>query len=631
MCGIGCFIAKRNNIEYDIEDTLKIINTTQIHRGPDSQGYYTDRLIGLCHTRLSIIDLSEKARQPFFSDDKNYVIVYNGEVYNFKDIREELKRNGVHFSTESDTEVVLKSYIFWGAECFKKFNGMFAFVVYDRVRKKVFVVRDRGGMKFVHFYSDDECIIIASEVKAILRLLKNYTCRSDSLHDILLVGHIDGTKTGFEKIFTLEPGTFMEIDLNICSISIKDYCTIKKEIKPHIYLENTSIPFDRAVEHLDALIHQSVKMHLISDAPIGSLCSGGIDSSLITTIACGYNPDITIYHAGAEEEGYWSEEKYAELVADRLNIDIHYIKMNKKTFFNNLVDTIYHLDLPQYYASDISLYQVCSLAHKHGVKALLCGEGSDELFGGYPWHKRYLNQLQRQKYLNNRIFDAIKMKFLNKNLEYSRNNNLKYSRNKNYYFLKGILITYHSDLSMKYPLLLNKGENIVRWDQIYQAFQFLDNTDERLMNTLLMDNIHGHLGSILYRTDRMGMMASIENRVPFLENNIIDFAIHLPLKYKIAQNESKFILKKVAEKYLPKEIIYRRKKMFSSPIMSYIKYNEDLFKHGFVEDFFSVPQDILHNLIKNDKILLYRLLAIEIWGRIFIYKENRENIKRLIH
>jgi asparagine synthase (glutamine-hydrolysing) len=621
MSGIGCFIGKRDGIEHDIEEKLKVINDIQLHRGPDSQGYYTDRSVGLCHTRLSIIDLSEKAGQPFFSDDKNYVIVYNGEIYNFKDIKTELERNGVRFSTESDTEVVLKSYIFWGTECFKKFNGMFAFVVYDKVEKKVFVVRDRVGIKTVHFYSDDECIIIASEVKAILRLLKKYTCRSDSLHDILLVGHIDGTKTGFEKIFTLEPGTFMEIDPNICSISTKNYCIIKNEIKPPVYLENASIPFDRAVEHLDALIHQSVKMHLISDAPIGSLCSGGIDSSLITTIAMRYNPDITIYHAGAEEEGSWSEEKYVELVADRLNTDIHYIKVNKKIFFDNLVDTIYHLDLPQYYRSDVSLYQICSLAHTQRVKVLLAGDGADALFGS-PIQKDFLNQLRRRKYLNNRIFNAIKTKFLN---------NLEYSTNDNYYFLKGILLAYHSNLEMKYPLLLNKGENIVRWDQIYQAFHFLENKDERLMNTLIMDNIHGHLGSILYRTDRMSMMASVEVRVPFMENNIMNYAFNLPLKYKFAHNESKFILKKVAEKYLPKEVIYRGKKSFSTPHIHYIEYNEDLFEHGFVEDFFSVPGDILQDLIKNDKMLLYRLLAIEIWGRIFIYKENREKIKRLVH
>jgi asparagine synthase (glutamine-hydrolysing) len=297
--------------------------------------------------------------------------------------------------------------------------------------------------------------------------------------------------------------------------------------------------------------------------------------------------------------------------------------MNKKIFLNNLVDTIYYLDLPQYYGSDVSLYQVCSLAHTHGVKVLLCGEGADELFGGYPYHKNYLNLLNKQKYFNNRIFNAIKIKFLN---------HLEYSRNKNYIYLKGILLTYPSNLWMKYPLLLNDGENIVRWDKIYQAFHFLENKDERLVNTLLMDNIHGHLGSILYRTDRMGMMASIENRVPFLENNIIDFAIHLPLKYKIAHNESKFILKKVAEKYLPKEVIYREKQGFPIPhIGRFIDYNEDIFEHGFVEDFFSVPREILHKLADNDKYLLHKLLSIEIWGRIFIYQENRESIKRLIH
>jgi asparagine synthase (glutamine-hydrolysing) len=622
MCGIGCFIGKHNFSEHEIEEKLKGMNEAQLHRGPDSQGYYTDRMVGLCHTRLSIIDLSEKARQPFFSEDRNHVIVYNGEVYNFKDVREELVRNGVHFTTESDTEVVLQSYIYWGTECFKKFNGMFAFVVYDKKAKKVFVVRDRMGIKFVHFYLDDECIIIASEVKAILTLLKNYSCRSQFLRDFLLVGGIEGTKTAFGNIFTLQPGNYMEIDLDVLCISMKIYCNIIKEIKPLVYQENAGIPLDRAVRHLDALIHRSVKMHLISDAPVGSLCSGGIDSSLITTIAMRYNPDITIYHAGAEDEGDWSEEKYAELIADRLNIDIHYIRMNKQLFLDNLVDTIYYLELPQYFGSDVSLYQICSLAHAEGMKVLLCGEGADELFGGYPWHKNYLNQLRRQKYLNNRIFNAIKIKFLNK---------LEYSPNKNDNYLRGLLMIQSPDtIVKKYQLLLNSGETITRWDQIYRAFDFLEHMDERLVNTLLMDNLYGYLGSILYRTDRMGMMASIENRVPFLENDIVDFAINLPLNYRIAHNESKFILKKVAEKYLPRETIYREKKGFPVPYYGYIEYREDLFENGFVEEMFSVPRDILPNLIKSDKSLLYRLLTIEIWGRIFIYQENRESIKRLI-
>jgi asparagine synthase (glutamine-hydrolysing) len=625
MCGIGCFIWKNNFHENEIEATLKSINDTQVHRGPDYSDYFIDRLVGLCHTRLSIIDLSEKAMQPFISDDKNYVLVYNGEVYNFKEIGEELERNGVRLSTESDTEVVLKSYIFWGDQCFKKFNGMFAFILYDIKVKKLFVVRDRLGIKSLHFYSDDDCVILASEVKAILKLLKKYSCRSQSLRDILLVGHIEGTKTCFKNISTLQPGKYMEIDLNTFTTSIKTYANVINEINPRVYQKNIDIPLDHSVQYLDELIHHSVKMHLISDVPVGSLCSGGIDSSLITTIASRYNHDINIYHAGVEEEN-WGEEKYAELIADHLNIEINYIKMNKKIFLDNLVDTTYHLDIPLYHPSDVSLNQICSLAHAHGVKVLLCGEGADELFGGYPWHKDFLKKLQIQKKLNNLIFNAIKTRILNK---------LEYSRDKNYNFLRGILHTnkysYNYLLMKDYPLLLNDGENIIRWDQIYNSFHFLEDMNDRLVNTLLIDNLFGHLGSILYRTDRMGMMASIENRVPFLENNIINYAINLPVKYKIAHNESKFILKKVAEKYLPKEVIYRKKRGFPVPWMNYIEYNEDFFENGFVEDFLSVPLDILQKLIANDKYLLFKLMNIEIWGRIFIHQENHETIKRLVH
>ena len=243
----------------------------------------------------------------------------------------------------------------------------------------------------------------------------------------------------------------------------------------------------------------------------------------------------------------WGEEKYAELVADHLNTGIHYIKMNKRVFLDYLVDTIYHLDLPMYHPSDISLNRICASARANGVKVLLCGEGADELFGGYPWHKDFWKKLTNQRYLDKKVFRVVLSKLRHVN---------DFSRDPNYNFLRGILqpntFSYSRLATRTYPLLLNHGENIVRWNRIYNSFDFIDDPDERLVDTLMVDNIYGHLGSILYRTDRMGMMASIENRVPFLENDIVHYALNLPLKYKIAHDESKFILKKVAERYLPK-------------------------------------------------------------------------------
>jgi asparagine synthase (glutamine-hydrolysing) len=274
---------------------------------------------------------------------------------------------------------------------------------------------------------------------------------------------------------------------------------------------------------------------------------------------------------------------------------------------------------------DIPLYRVCSLAHSEGIKVLLDGEGADELFGGYPWHKDFLKGLHIQKYLNNRFVNAIKKNFFN---------DIKYSQDKDYNFLNGIFLdSFDKYLLMKTnSLLVHDGEKIVRGDQIYQKFNFLGDMSEQVVNTGLIENIYPRLWSNLYRADRMGMMASIENRVPFLENNIISYAFNLPLKYKIAHGESKFILKKVAEKYLPKEVVYREKRGFAVPWKYYVEYNEDLFQNGFVEDFFSVPLGILEKIFaNNDKRLLYKLMNIEIWGRIFIYRESLENIKRTIH
>lgn len=634
MCGIGVYISRNSLQREELQKQLQIINECQKHRGPDNSDIYCEPNIGLCHTRLSIIDLSNKANQPFISQDHSFIIVYNGEIYNFLEIRNELEQLGYAFKTDSDTEVILNAYIEWGTNSFIKFNGMFAFAIYDKIANRLIVARDRIGIKVVHYYIDKCKIIFASEIKAILRLLTNIRYRHQAINDVLTHGHIEGQLTAFEDIYTLLPGKYCEINLSAFELSIETYFELLEAIDPKIYIQNKDILIFSHINELDKLITESVKKHLISDAPVGSLCSGGIDSSLITAIAKRINPEIKIYHAGVEGAG--GEEYYANVVANHLEIDINYIYMTKRKYLESLVDVVYYSDMPIYHPNDIPLYHICKLANSHGVKVLLCGEGADELFGGYSWQKNFIDALYFKS-----IFDGILNK--NKYIRFIKNtlrnklfDHIDYSdeRIEDYIYIAGMILPYGYKSNFRsikcQSLILNKGESLIRWNRILDSWKFLDDIIEIGGNSILVDNMLGHLSTILYRTDRMGMMASIENRVPFLENDVINFALNLPLEYKIHKNTSKKVLKLVAERYLPKEIVYRKKAGFPVPWGKYIKYNEDLFNNGFISKNFCIPSELIQRVVNNDDLLLFRLLSLEIWGRMYIYNESKQSIKRII-
>ncbi|MFC1586149.1 asparagine synthase (glutamine-hydrolyzing) [Fibrobacterota bacterium] len=624
MCGVGAYISKAKISQTKIDGILATLNNLQGHRGPDHSGAYSDKNIGLCHTRLSIIDLSSKAHQPFISQGK-YIISYNGEVYNYPELKKELLALGHVFTSESDTEVVLRSYIEWGVQSFLKFNGMFAFVIYDKNSNKIIAARDRLGIKPVHFYVDDDKIMFASEVKAILEI-QNSRYKEDAVNEILMCGHMRENMSLFEGVQSLRPGQVCEIDLSNFAVTAYAYHNIFKEIVPDAYLRRKTSNIASFAPELEGLIKKSVRNHMISDAPLGVLCSGGLDSSLITAMATNLNSKTRIYHAGVEDGD--SEQKYAEQVARHLKIDISYIHMNRQMYLESLVDVIYHLETPIYHPSDISLYQICKLANSQGVKVLLCGEGADELFGGYSWQINFAKQIRLHSKLNSpplKYFKSLLFKYIHFSDEliddYLCSAGLfqPYGYKSNYMLMKN------------YSLLYNRGENLKTWNQIADAFNFLPEKSEIAGNAILMDNLLGHLSTILYRNDRMGMMASIENRVPFIENNIINFALNLPFNHKIQGNNGKKILKHVSEKYLPKSIVYRKKAGFPVPWTKYLSYSDLIFKDGFVEEHFQLSPPLIKRLVTNDPFLLFRLLNIEIWGRIFIRNEDRIGIRNFIY
>ncbi|MDX9702318.1 MAG: asparagine synthase (glutamine-hydrolyzing) [Candidatus Auribacterota bacterium] len=609
MCGIGVYISK-NAVKKDVLcDKLNIINRSQTHRGPDYSDTYCNKNVGICHTRLSIIDLSEKANQPFMSPDKQYILSYNGELYNFKELRSILIELGHTFTTHSDTEVVLRSYMEWGTEAFVKFNGMFAIAIYDKTADRIVLARDRMGMKFIHYYQDDKQIIFASEIKSILNLIGIPEYRKEAINDFLVLGQTNKTESLFKGIFNLLPGKYCVVNLSDFTIKMIGYFNLQSKVDPEKYIYNKTIPFERHVDILDDLLQKSVEKHLVADIPVGTLCSGGVDSSLVTAIAKRINPDVKIYHGGIAEGG--GEEDYAKIVARHLGIEINFTYLSKEKYFNDLTSAIYQQETPCFHHNDIALYHICRLAREQGVKVLLSGESSDELFGGYHWYPHLMKKT---------AFKGIGPSTGWSN-EYLYTSGLFYR-----------LPPYYESprLANAYSLFVHQGEKLVRWNWILDTFDFLHDVSEKAGNAILIDNLLTFLNTLLYTADRMGMMTSIENRFPFIENNIVDFAINLPLEFKVDLCTNKKILKRVAQRYLPAEIIDRPKRGFPTPVESYFSFEESFFKDGFLENHFSVPARYIGRTCV-DKRLMFRLTTAEVWGRMFVFQENIDSIQEKIN
>lgn len=607
MCGIGVYISKDPISKTALQYKLDVMNNIQSHRGPDYADIYTSKNIGICHTRLSIIDLSDKANQPFVTTDKRYVMSYNGELYNYKELRAELAAKGHKFVSQSDTEVALRSYIEWGTGAFLRFNGMFALAIYDRETEQIIAARDRLGIKFVHYYADDKQIIFASEIKAILSLAGVPQYRKEAVNDFIVLGEINKTESFFNGIYSLLPGKYCVVNLTDYSIKTFGYFNLQSTVNPSKYIHNKSISLEDHVDTLDRLLRESVEKHLIADIPVGTLCSGGVDSSLVTAIAKQINPDVHIYHGGIAEGG--GEEEYANLVAKHLDIDINYVYLSKEKYLNELVDTVYQLETPCFCQNDISLYNICKLARSQGVKVLLSGESSDEFYGGYKWYPAMMKKTSVD--LGNSA---------------GWNNDYLYTSGLFYRFMD-----YYEKprLANAYSLFAHQGEKLIRWNWILDTFDFLRDISEKAGNAIILDNLLTFLNILLYTADRMGMLSSVENRFPFIENNLIDFALNLPLEFKVDYRTNKKILKLVAQRYIPKEIIDRPKRGFPTPVESYIKFDENFFKGGFLENHFSVPARFIGKT-GTDRRLMYRLTTTEIWGRIFVFKQDIHKIRDLV-
>lgn len=613
MCGIYGNINNKKTTEY-YKNKLNLLE----HRGPDNQSFYTDENLFLGHTRLSILDLNSNANQPF--EDEQNVLIFNGEIYNFIELQQEYLSD-IKLKTHSDTEVLFLLLKKIGKNIIKRLNGMFAFAFYDKTNKMVLIARDTMGIKPLYYHITNNSLEFASEIKPL-----NFQVDFNNVKQFVIQRTYQNGYLPYSNIHEFPIGHYAIYDINTSKFEINKYNKIDEIPNKEIYLRNTTIKLNQQIDKLDELMKQSIELHLRSDAKIGSLCSGGVDSSLISVIATKINPNVSLYHAGVDGAG--GEEEYAEMVSKHINKKINYIKVSAETYWKVFPYLTYISDLPIYHPNDVSLHYIAEKAKLDGIKVLLSGEGADELFGGYSWHQ---NLIQRKKLFNfydkYPLFGKIAKRLL---FRYTKNG-LNSINSKNYKSFMPLGLGY-SDLNIEIlskaaTFMSNDFKNWKDWQKHLKIYQDFDNNeDNNFALSLMFNNLYGHLGSILHRTDRILMANSIEGRVPFLENEIINFALNLPYNNKINNQEGKFLLKKVSERYLPHEVIYRTKAGFPVPWVNYIGKIEKIFENGFILDLLNMPLDDLKAYYENDVYAKFSLVSLEVWGRIFVRQEDYKSI-----
>ncbi|MCF6339854.1 MAG: asparagine synthase (glutamine-hydrolyzing) [Sulfurimonas sp.] len=603
----------------NVDDMLPVIESSSSQRELNNHDY--DLYMG--HRRLSIIDISYAGHQPMSDLSKNIWIVYNGEIYNFKDLRVELEKLGHRFKSNTDTEVIIYSYIQWGIECIKKFNGMFTFSLYDNFKKKFYLVRDRYGIKPVYYHiTQENTLIYASEIKSILEY-KDYNSEVDkeALLEYFTFQNIFTNKTLHKDIQILEAGHYFEIDL------------LSKEVKKTQYWdfdfsEPLKIKDEREyIEELDRLFTQAVTRQLISDVPVGSYLSGGMDSGSITAIASNhfrktgdYLKTFTVGFDLSSASGMelsFDERAKAEYMSYKFKTEHYEMVLKSGDMERCMYDFAYHLEEPRV-GQSYPNYYAAKLASKF-VKVVLSGAGGDELFAGYPW--RYY------KATNNKNFNDYSDKY--------------------YSFWQRLIP--NKDINKVFSPILNDTKNVWTKDIFANVFKnnSITHSPEEYINYSLYFESKTFLHGLLVVDDKLSMAHSLETRVPFLDNDLVDFAQKIPARFKLGDlhkvikmnendigkmqktNDGKVILRKAMSKYIPEDIHKAVKQGFSSPDQSWFKgesiefvksklLNDDANIYKYM-DRISTQKLINEHLNgeQNRRLFIWSLLNFEEWNNIY--------------
>lgn len=632
MCGISGFQGAFS------EKLLNKMNRAIYHRGPDDSGIYFshENEIGLAHRRLSIIDLSSDGHQPMWDIYHSVVIVFNGEIYNYKDLKSMLIDEGFKFKSHSDTEVIVNLYLRYGSKLINKLNGIFSFAIWDTRTNNLFIARDAVGVKPFYYTNTSNGFLFSSEIKALLQdETVNKSLDYNAIYNYLTYLWSPAPDTILKNVKKLEPGHALIVSDGV----------IKKHWRYY------DLPYDQpikklsqeqAVQDVRSCLIQAVDRQMVSDVPVGAFLSGGLDSSSIVALAnqslptsqklqcftIGFNDD------SFANEGMSADLPYAQKVANHLGVDLHTIYVGPE-MANQLERMIYHLDEPQADPAPLNALFISELARKHDIKVLLSGTGGDDIFSGYRRHQALL----LEKYWSwlplaaRQQLDCISNNIPVKNAVGRRiNKAFKYASldgdkriTSYFHWSKADIITDLLSLDVQKSLLESNKQ-----DPLMATLRNLNVNTHPLNKMLYLEGKHFLADHNLNYTDKMGMAVGVEIRVPLLDLDLISLATQLPVSYKQRGTTSKWIFKKAMEHYLPNDVIYRPKTGFGAPLRSWLQ-NElgslmaDVLSTTSIQNRGIFNAHTVKNLIAADRnghidgtYTLFSMICIELWCRIFL-------------
>ena len=633
MCGIAGFLGDYDGMLLD-----RMINSIA-HRGPDDSGIWFNESmsVGLAHKRLSIIDLSSDAKQPMANAQETITIVFNGEIYNYMELRKELQKKGYSFNSNSDTEVLIHLYDEFGHEMLNKLNGIFAFAIWDHLKEELFIARDGLGVKPLYYVQNNNGFLFASELKAILKDQGvDKSLNHQAIHYYLSYLWCPAPHTMLKSVLKLEPGYALAVKDGEVK---KKWCFYDLPYGQQVFNSSEN----EIAKNLAEKIKEAVHRQMVSDVPVGAFLSGGLDSSAVVALASQMNSDqeLDCFTIGFESstgkfEGFTEDLPYAQKVAKYLGVNLHTITVGSE-MVNRIEEMIYFLDEPQADPAPLNALFISELAREHGIKVLLSGAGGDDIFSGYRRHFALLSEkywswlpktgLKSLRILSNKLPQNNSIgRRLGKAFRYADCSDEERLAS---YFL---WIDENIQRSLYTDDLRNALADTSAVDPLRQTLGRIPEEKNPLNRMLYLEAKHFLADHNLNYTDKMGMAAGVEVRVPLLDKELIDFATRIPPHLKQKGRIGKYIFKKAMEPYLPKDVIYRSKSGFGAPLRQWLhgdlrKVVMEMLGEGSLKNRGLFDPKSVSRLVEDDysgkidaSYPIFSLMCIEWWMRMFLDK-----------
>jgi asparagine synthase (glutamine-hydrolysing) len=633
MCGIAggfAFTDKGKTIIGKITEVTECIK----HRGPDGGAVFQEEQVSLGHRRLSILDTSTAADQPMYSSDRRYCIVFNGEIFNYEELRSRYLSQHL-FSTTSDTEVFLELFAMRGPECFKELRGFFAAAIYDKLTKQLVIVRDRFGKKPLHYYQSESVFLFASELKSLFAFGIPRTLNKEVLPYYFQLNYLPQPLSFIKGVNKLKPGHYLRIGM----AGVEEKCYYKPTVHKESYSQFT---YDEAKGKLVQLMEEATTLRLISDVPLGAFLSGGIDSSVVVALAAKHQQRLKTFSIGYKDNPFFDETAYAELVAKKFGTEHTVFRLGNSDFLEHIDAILDSIDEPFADSSAIPTFILSKNTRKH-VTVALSGDGGDEVFAGYNKYKAEWNAMQ----------PSLKRDFVRglgplwRILPKSRNNRLSNTVRQLHRFAEGASLS-ADDRYWTWASMMTARESYTLFDSNFRKGL----NKEKSLSDLFQWNISGSdlndvlladmqlvlVGDMLVKVDLMSMANSLEVRSPFLDQEVVDFAFGLPADYKISAIMKKRIVQDAFRDLLPTELYNRPKKGFDIPLLGWFrkelwsKINDDLLSDSFIEEqqvfnletIRTLKQKLLSSNPEDTHETIWALIVFQHWWKKYI--QNHQTI-----